>query len=222
MGKYVHALKFKSLTPMYDFLIRTTMRENKFRDQFIDSLNLRGDEKVLDIGCGTGSLLILMKERFPKIEATGIDGDSTILKKARAKSQAKGLSITFQSAFSTELPYENEQFDIVVSSLMFHHLTRSQKLASFEEADRVLKKNGSVHILDWSTPSNKVMRILFYSVQLLDGFETTTDNVEGALLKYLETGFSNTKRHSPFNTVFGTLAVHSGSKRSSKTNTENI
>lgn len=213
MSDYVHALKFKFLTPFYDSIVAATMREGKFRKKFVDSLDLQPGQKVLDIGCGTGSLLKLIKQTYPEVEVIGIDGDPEILEIAKKKAKDSNLDIRFETAMSDKLLFEDKSIDVVVSSLVFHHLTKGQKLSTLKEIHRVLKDEAPVHILDWSKPTNKLMRLLFFSIQILDGFETTKDNINGSMMVYMSvSNFKDINFHSPFNTVFGTLAVHSGIK----------
>ena len=101
----------------------------------------------------------------------------------------------------------------MVSSLVFHHLTKKQKDNAFKEIYRVLKPGGELHIADWGKASNKLMRALFYLVQLLDGFKTTTDNVRGLLPNYIRNaGFVEIKEHRHYNTMFGTLSLYSAKK----------
>ncbi len=78
---------------------------------------------------------------------------------------------------------------------------------------RVLKNGGQIHIADWGPPSNRLMRVLFYSVQLLDGFVTTADNVNGRLPLILqEGGFDNVDICENITTILGTLSLYKATK----------
>ena len=104
-------------------------------------------------------------------------------------------------------------FDRVVSSLFFHHLTRTDKERTIREVLRVLKPGGQLHVADWGKPTSRLMRRLFYAVQLLDGFETTQDNVEGLLPQlFTQGGFQDVTLHQKFSTVYGTLALYHAAK----------
>ncbi len=82
------------------------------------------------------------------------------------------------------------------------------------EIDRVLKQGGELHIADWGKAQNIVMRSLFYIVQLLDGFETTADNVRGRLPTLIkETGFQGMRKTADFATPLGTISLLSAEKR---------
>ena len=102
--------------------------------------------------------------------------------------------------------------DGFVSSLFFHHLNRGQKADSAKEVFRILRPGGQFHIADWG-PSDRLMRLLFYPVQLLDGFETTADNANGLLPEIFETaGFHSVRTLSEIRTVCGTVALYSAVK----------
>jgi ubiquinone/menaquinone biosynthesis C-methylase UbiE len=80
-----------------------------------------------------------------------------------------------------ELPYPDASFDRVISSLLFHHLTRENKERTLREVFRVLRPGEELHVADWGKAQNWPMRVAFLLVQMLDGFETTADNVNGLL-----------------------------------------
>ncbi|MBA2483951.1 MAG: methyltransferase domain-containing protein, partial [Nitrosomonas sp.] len=123
-------------------------------------------------------------------------------------------TIQFDQAFSEELPYPNEYFDRVVSSLFFHHLTRDHKKRTGKEIFRILKPHGELHVADWGRASNLLMRGLFIPVQLLDGFKNTQDNVSGKLVGLFEqAGFAQVMERQAFNTIFGTMVLYSAVKK---------
>ena len=100
-----------------------------------------------------------------------------------------------------------------MSSLVFHHLTGEQKLNALQEIHRVLKPEGELHIADWGKAQNILMRALFYLVQLLDGFKTTQENVEGKLPAFIQqAGFSLVEIKKSFSTVYGTLQLFKAKK----------
>jgi len=100
--------------------------------------------------------------------------------------------------------------------LLFHHLIRNDKGRTMREAWRVLRPGGELHIADWGKPQNGVMRAAFLLVQLLDGFETTRDNVNGLLPEFfLEAGFENVRQTGSYLTVFGTLCLYGARKAKS-------
>lgn len=102
------------------------------------------DERVLDLGCGTATLTLPIKKIHPDATVIGIDGDEDILHIGRKKIEKAGINITLTRGMAFNLPYLNASFDRVLSSLMFHHLTRENKVRSLKEVHRVLRPGGSI------------------------------------------------------------------------------
>ncbi len=156
--KYVPALSFNFLTPFYDTAVKWTTRETIFKEKLVGQIEIIPNGRLLDLACGTATLTIALKRKFPQAEINGLDGDSNILRIARRKAQAIGAEINFTEAFATALPYPDEYFDAIVSSLFFHHLTPENKLKTLVEIRRVLKKCGTLHVADWGKPANLLMK----------------------------------------------------------------
>ncbi len=212
-AKYIHALRFRWLTPLYDAVVGLSTRERTFKKALIQQASFQSGQKVLDLGCGTGTLSIWIKQMYPKIEVVGLDGDPEILKLARRKSHQADASIQFDEGFSTRLPYPENHFDRIVSTLFFHHLTLSDKQRTIAEVLRVLKPGGQLHVADWGKASNALMRGLFFFIQILDSFETTRDNIQGRLPQLFEkAGFIEVSCVRTFSTAFGTIALYKASK----------
>ena len=206
---YVPALGYNWLTALYDPLLALTTRERTFKQRLIEQVQLEPAHEVLDLGCGTGTLSLWLKARAPEAQIIGLDGDAKILALAQKKASRAGLAVRFEHGLSFQLPYPDRVFDRVVSSLFFHHLTRTDKERTIGEVLRVLKPGGQLHVADWGKPASRLMRGLFYAVQLLDGFETTQDNVEGLLPQlFTQASFQDVTLHQEFSTVYGTLALY--------------
>lgn len=206
--KYVPALSFDFLTPFYDAAVKWTTRETAFKSKFIEQIEIAADGRLLDLACGTATLTVLLKRKFPRADVHGLDGDPKIINIARRKAEASGAEINFTEAFSTALPYPDKFFDSVVSSLFFHHLTPENKRQTLLEVWRVIKPGGALHVADWGRPANFLMRLASTPVQWLDG-ATTRDSFQGKLPELMaEAGFADVVETAEFNTVFGTLRLH--------------
>ena len=213
--QYVPALGYAPLTRFYDIVVGLTTRENTFKSALIAQASIKPGSEILDVACGTGTLALLLKTRHRDANVTGIDGDQTILNIARTKIDKAQISINLDQGLSYELPYTDDQFDIVMSSLFFHHLSRDLKDRTAKEMYRVLKPGGMIHIADWGKPDNGFMALLFYGIQLLDGFSNTDDNRKGLLTQiFIEAGFGDTFARETFATMFGTMVLYSGKKYS--------
>jgi class 3 adenylate cyclase/SAM-dependent methyltransferase len=195
-------------TRFYDPLVRSTAREVRFKERLLDFAAIGLGERVLDLGCGTGTLAIRACQRQPAARVVGIDADPRMIERARRKAHAAGVELELQPGSATDLPYADRSCDVVLSSLLFHHLGRDAKRAAADEIARVLVPGGRVVIADWGAPTDPLMRVLFLTVQLVDGFETTRDNVEGRLPAMLSAaGLVDVRERATYRTVYGSLVL---------------
>jgi ubiquinone/menaquinone biosynthesis C-methylase UbiE len=210
---YIPALGFDLLTPLYDPIVHWLMQEERFKSQLVDQAAIQPHHRILDLGCGTGTLTLLAKQKHPAATITGLDGDARVLEIAQAKASQAGVSISLEQGLATSLPYADASFDRVLSSLLFHHLTLVDKARAFDEIYRVLVPGGEAHIADWGKAQNPFMRVAFLAIQILDGFTTTADNVAGRLPLLLgEAGFQEVRQVGSHQTIFGTLARYAARK----------
>ena len=129
--------------------------QSKIHDLMVAKVNGAGNGKILDIGAGSGSLIIKLAKTFPKSFLTGIDfwGGNWEYSKAQCQQNAEieGVAnqIDFQKASASKLPFNNDEFDLIVSCLTFHEVKdRSNKTDVIKEALRVLKPGGKFVFLD--------------------------------------------------------------------------
>jgi len=205
---FVPALRFKALTRFYDPVVRFTTRERSVKHALVERASVPENATVVDLGCGTGTLTLWLKQKYPSARVVGVDADPAILEYARQKAEDLGVDIEFVEANATDLPLDTGSADRIVSSLFFHHLQPADKQRVLSEALRVLKQDGELHTSDWGAPANLLMRALFFPVRVLDGFSNTRENVEGLLPWLVEkAGARQVDQHSSYNTIFGTLRL---------------
>ncbi len=211
--KFIPALRYSWLTKIYDPIIQHTMPEEKFKKQLISQANISENARVLDFGCGSLTLSLMAKRSNPAADVHAVDVDEKILKIAEEKQREAQADISIQRYEGRILPYQSNSFDRVISSLVFHHLSREQKMNALYEIHRVLKPGGEIHIADWGKAKNVFMRMAFFLIQFLDGFKTTTDNVKGLIPSFMrQAGFAEAIETSQYQTVFGTLVLYKGKK----------
>jgi ubiquinone/menaquinone biosynthesis C-methylase UbiE len=136
----------------------TLGRERAFREKMLGFAHLQPGESVLDVGCGTGTLAILAKRQGgPAGEVCGIDASPEMLDRARKKAKRAGVEVSFQNAFAQSLPYADARFDVVLSTVMLHHLPKPARAALAAEVRRVLKPGGRVLAIDFggAAPARK-------------------------------------------------------------------
>lgn len=211
---YVPALGFAWLTPVYDLAVSALTRENKWRKTLAQQINPKPANKILDVGCGTGSLLLLLKKLEPEAYVTGLDPDKAVLSIARKKIEKQGLSINFINGFfDPELFSSNQQFDKVTSSLVLHQVPLEEKNRILKTAFELLQKGGSIHIADYGLQRTWLMRSLFNIIQILDGYEFTTPNAKGVVPEIMrDIGFSDVEEKEVIQTPTGSISVYFGRK----------
>jgi ubiquinone/menaquinone biosynthesis C-methylase UbiE len=206
--RYIPALSYQWLTPLYDPLLTWVMREETFKRRLVEHAKMQPNMKVLDLGCGTGTLTIMLKRAQPEADVTGLDGDPQVLEIARRKS--RGLDIQWDEGLATRLPYPDSVLDRVVSSLVLHHLASDDKRRAFEEIHRVLKPRGEMLLLDFGAPHSFVARLMTTYMRHL---EETADNFDGLIPRFItEAGFGSVREAGHFVTIFGPLSIWQASK----------
>ncbi|MFC3726506.1 class I SAM-dependent methyltransferase [Neoaquamicrobium sediminum] len=138
---------------MYDTLawLLTFGSERAFREKMLGFADLKPGEAVLDVGCGTGTVALLAKRKVgPEGRVDGVDASSDMIARATTKAQRAGSQVCFSNATAQQLPYKDNEFDVVLSTLMFHHLPKTGRAAFGREAFRVLKPGGRWLIVDFA------------------------------------------------------------------------
>lgn len=201
--KYIPALSFRWLTPLYDPLLNWGMREETFKRRLIEYAHIQPGQRVLDLGCGTGTLTVMLKQSAPNAHITGVDGDPEVLSIAKSKSERTHKEITWDFGLAYDLPYPDDYFDVVVSSLVIHHLTSVDKVRAFREVRRVLRPGGWFHLLDFGRPVGRISRL---QTAVMRNLEEAADNFAGRILPMLkEAGFDAVSEGSHVNTIFGPI-----------------
>jgi ubiquinone/menaquinone biosynthesis C-methylase UbiE len=206
---YLPALRFRFLTRVYDPVVRWTTREGTFKPQLVDQTQLQPGHRVLDLGCGTGTLALMVKRIEPASEVTGLDADREMLSQAEDKARSAGVALQLDEGRSDELPYEDESFDRVLATLFFHHLSDEVKRRTIAEIVRVLKPEGELHVADWGRPQDPLMRFASWQIRLLDGLEPTEAVLAGELPAFFEAGgLAGAAETQRLRTALGILSLY--------------
>jgi arsenite methyltransferase len=136
-----------------------TTRAGKFAvwAELLDGLKLQGDERLLDIGCGRGAVLLMAAQRLPRGRAVGVDlwsktdqsGNAEQVTRQNAVLEGVAERVELHTADMRQLPFEDASFDVVVSSLAIHNVHGAgERAKALREGARVLKKGGKLAIAD--------------------------------------------------------------------------
>jgi ubiquinone/menaquinone biosynthesis C-methylase UbiE len=201
--RYIPALRFGWLTPAYDPLFRWVFREDAFRRYLIGLASIQPGMRLLDLGCGTATLTILVKQLHPEADLVGIDGDLNVLAVARAKAAQSGENIRLDHGMADQLPYADRSFDRVLSSLVFHHLNKGAKQRALQEVYRVLRPGGELIFMDIGPPHTPWTRFIS---KFMRRMEEASDNIQGALPGMMQlAGFNPIHEKARWGMIFGTL-----------------
>jgi ubiquinone/menaquinone biosynthesis C-methylase UbiE len=191
---------------LYDRVVQLILlgREQAMRQMTVDLAQLQPGETVLDVGCGTGTVTLLAKAQVGETgKVHGIDAAPQMIAVARHKAAQRGLAIDFQVGLIEQLAFPDHSFDVVLSSMMMHHLPDDVKRQGLAEIARVLNPGGRLLILDFKRPraqgkqswaSGQMQRAMHSGIQSLPVLLLHSDRLKSgiqdlpALMK--EVGFS--------------------------------
>jgi ubiquinone/menaquinone biosynthesis C-methylase UbiE len=147
----------------YDIIVNliTLGRTRAIHRETLSLAGLRPGDSVLDIGCGTG-ILLLEAERIvgPEGTAVGLDVQPAMIKQARRRASDNNSRATFEIAPVDHIPYPEGTFDVAFSSLVYHHLTDTQRTEGLVEVERVLKPNGRLVLVDINPTRRSILTSL--------------------------------------------------------------
>ena len=168
----------------------------RFRRKTLQLAQLQSGEHVLDVGCGTGVLTRLAAEEVGNDgEVLGIDASVEMIQVAKRNAEKVHSKVNFQLGVVESLPFEDERFDIVLSSMMLHHLPPELKVAGLREIFRVLKSGGRLMVVDVDKPTNLIGRVLMFPWRK---DPSVKDNLEGHVPKFIQNaGFLNLHHLQP-------------------------
>jgi ubiquinone/menaquinone biosynthesis C-methylase UbiE len=152
---YIPAAGHDWTLPLYDPLVKL-LGGNSARSALVNQAGLEPGNRVLEVGSGTGTLLVMIKRRHPDVSVTGLDPDPRALARAQRKADAASMVIQLDRGFSDALPYVDGSFDRVFSCFMFHHLKDiDEKQRTLREIRRVLRCGGRLELLDFAPPHSR-------------------------------------------------------------------
>lgn len=198
-------------TKYYDTVIALLTREDRWRSAVIARLELTQDDVVVDVGCGTASLAIRIKQQQPGARVIGVDPDPQVLAIARAKVRRAGVQVEFVEGMgdrAVELLGPGLATK-VVSSLVLHQCPVPMKKAMIANMFTLLRPGGELVIADYGLQRDALMRLGFRIVQFVDGKRDTQPNADGILPGLIEqAGFADVAEVSVIRTGTGSISLY--------------
>lgn len=200
-GGHEHGAQSKVIrTPrLYDWLVRvlTLGGERKFRRRTLDLAGLQAGETVLDVGCGTGTLLIEAAKRVGASGAAyGIEPSSEMVAQARRKAKAQGVAVDVREGSADRLPFPDASFDVAFCTLVLHHLPDAMQTVAIGEMRRVLRPGGRIVIADLERP--KTIRVALSLITLFHkvGSRATAPDWQNVELLLEQHDFQTVSKHA--------------------------
>lgn len=199
------------LARLYDPVFRLTMPERSLRATVLDQARIGAGYSVLDVGSGTGALLLLLSQRNPGASLVGLEPDADMMELATKKSRQVQAAIRWTSGSALGLPFQSQAFDRVLITFVLHHLGTSNKERALAEIFRVLRPGGQLHIADWGKPHTMLMRIASLSLNIFEPSHGIEANLDGRLAELCaRAGFCDVTQTINISTTFGTVTVVAG------------
>ncbi|WP_194954598.1 class I SAM-dependent methyltransferase [Sphingopyxis solisilvae] len=208
---FVPALGKSGSLDRYDAAIALMTREKRWRSDLLKLVAPQPGDRIVDIGCGTGTLAIALKEGEPESEILAVDPDPAVLEIAQTKARTAGADIHWFEAMGDELDgiAALQGCDKIVSSLVFHQCPMEIKQAIAAQMHRLLRPGGQLFIADYGEQRSPLMRMLFRQIQWLDGVEYTEPNARGCMPDTLASaGFDAVEEAKIIATPTGSISIY--------------
>lgn len=209
---YVPALGDHRLSPLYDTTIALMTCERTWRRALVNQIDPTPRDVILDVGCGTGTLAIMLKRACPGASVYGIDPDPDILSRAEVKARDADLLVHFSHGYGQETAAAAAGIrpNKITSSLVLHQVPLAGKRSTLLGAFAALRSGGELHIADYGRQASPLMRLAFRQVQAIDGYSNTQPNADGILPELMEyAGFVDVRENVIIPTPSGSISLYS-------------
>jgi ubiquinone/menaquinone biosynthesis C-methylase UbiE len=191
--------------------VAALLRERLWRGLVAMHVAPRPGDVIVDVGCGTGSLALLLRHVQPGARVVGVDPDPAVLARARRKADDAAGALEWRVGMGDALVavVGSGSASAVVSSLVLHQCPMAMKQAVLASTFAVLRPGGRLVIADYGLQRTWLMRLAFRVVQLADGKQDTQPNADGVLPRLIaEAGFHDVREAEVVPTITGSISVY--------------
>lgn len=197
--KFAPAMISERISKYYDLFVGAIFVGKRLQRKTLLLLELDAATSFVDIGCGTGTLVIMAKQTNPHAQVTGLDPGNSVLAIAKSKATKSNVDVTFVLSGAEKLPFQDRSIDRIASSLAFHHMPTEIKKQALMEIHRVLAEDGLFILVDIGKPKNLLWKVLLKLEALIEPKEYIRDNMEGKIPDLVKgAGFSVDMARVPY------------------------
>jgi ubiquinone/menaquinone biosynthesis C-methylase UbiE len=186
--------------------------ERTWQRAFVRQISPEPRDVILDVGCGTGTLAVSLKQACEAATVYGTDHDPDALTRAELKARDAGVLVHFTQGYAQSVAAmaAANRPNKVVSSLLLHQIPLSDKRGTLLSAFAALRSGGELHVADYGAQKSPLMKFAFRQVQALEGSGNTQANADGKLPELIaEAGFVAVRENRVIPTPTGSISLYS-------------